>query len=327
MPISERPVLFALPPSEDLGRAVADRLGIAPAPCELRVFEDGERKTRALVSVRGRDVYVLGSLHGDRTESVNDRLCRLLFFTGALADAGAGRVTVVAPYLCYARKDRRTNPRDPVTTQYVARLVEASRADRIVTVDVHDLAAYENAFRIPSEQLIARPLFVERCRQLAGPLAIVSPDPGGFHRAAALRDALEHATGARVELAMLGKHRKGDLVRSEAFVGDVTGRCAVIVDDMIVTGTTLVRAAEACRARGATAVHALASHAVFTPAAAAVLASPLLATVVVTDTVAPGRIELGPAAGKLAILPIAPVLARAIDALHRDASLASLLAE
>ena len=321
-------MLFALAPSEALGRAVADALGLDVSPHELRRFEDGEHKIRPLVSVRGRDVYVACSLYGDARESVDDRLVRLLFFLGALRDAGAARLTVVAPYLCYSRKDRRSNPRDPVSTRYLARLFEASGADRIVTVDVHNRAAFENAFRIPTEHVAANPLFVARCRALGDrPLAVVSPDPGGFHRAEDLRDALERATGATVELAMLGKHRKGGVVRTEAFVGNVEGRVAVIVDDLIVTGTTLVRAAEACRKRGALAVHALATHGVFAAGAAAVLASPLLDSIAITDTVSPDRIDLGAARGKLDTIAIAPLLARAIRTLHDDASLTEVLAE
>ena len=321
-------LLFALAPSEALGRAVAEDYGIELAPCELRRFEDGEIKIRPLVSVRGRDVHVVCSLHGDATESVHDRLCRVLFFAGALRDAGAARITLVAPYLGYARKDRRTNPRDPVTTRYVARLIEVTGTDRLVTVDVHNRAAFENAFRIPTEHLEATPLFVEQCRALGTrPLAVVSPDPGGFHRAEALRDALEAATHTTVELAMLGKHRKAGVVRSEAFVGHVEGRTAVIVDDLIVTGTTLIRAADACRRRGAAAVHAMATHAMFTAAAGGVLASPLIDSLVVTDTVSPERADLGPARHKLAVVSLAPRLARAISALHHERSLTEVLEE
>lgn len=318
--------LFALAPSLALGRAVADELGIALAPHELRRFEDGEQKVRPLSTVRGRDTYVVCSLHGDPGDSVNDRLCRVLFFVGALRDAGARRVTLVAPYLCYARKDRRTNPRDPVTTRYVARLVEAAGADRVVTVDVHNRAAFENAFRIPTEHLEADRLFAERCQTLGTrSLAVVSPDPGGFHRAEALRDVLERATGANVELAMLGKHRKGGVVRTEAFVGNVEGRVAVIVDDLIVTGTTLRRAAEACRKRGASEVHAMATHGMFTAASLDVLASPAIDSVAVTDSVAVERPGVATPRGKLQVLSVAPLLARAIGALHLERSITDVM--
>jgi ribose-phosphate pyrophosphokinase len=313
------PLLFALPPSKALARAT----GLSLAPFELRRFEDGEQKIRPLVSVRGGDVYVMCSLHGNASETVHDRLCRLLFFAGALHDAGAGRITVIAPYLCYSRKDRRTNPRDPVTTRYVARMIESAGVDRIVTVDVHNRAAFENAFRIPTEHLEANPLFAARCRTLGPRLAIVSPDPGGFHRAEALRDMLETATSQPLELAMLGKHRKAGVVRSEAFVGDVEGRVAVIVDDMIVTGTTLARAAEACRLRGATSVHALATHAMFGASAVGVLRTSLLDSITVTDSVMGDRVDLT----NLSVVSIAPLLGRAISVLHEDRSITPLIAD
>ncbi len=326
MTILDQPVVFALTPSESFGRAVAADYGIELAPHELRRFEDGEHKIRPLASVRDRDVYVMCSLYGEPSDSVNDRLCRMLFFVGALRDAGAGRVTLVAPYLCYARKDRRTNPRDPVTTRYVARMIEAAGADRVVTIDVHNRAAFENAFRIPTEHLEANQLFVERCRELgSGAIAVVSPDPGGFHRAEALRDALERDRGQTVELAMLGKHRKGGVVRTEAFVGNVEGRIAVIVDDLIVTGTTLVRAADACRKRGAIAVHAMATHGVFAAATGGVLATPLIDSLVITDSVSPERTELGPARRKLSVASVAPLVARAISTLHRGRSMTELM--
>lgn len=319
-------LLFALAPSEALGRAVAGHCGIAVAAHELRRFDDGEQKIRPLVGVRGRDVFVLCSLYGDASESVHDRLCRLLFFVGALRDAGAARVTVVAPYLCYARKDRRTNPRDPITTRYVAQLFEAAGASRFVTVDVHNLAAFESSFRIETTHLEAKALFVERCRTLGDRgVTVVSPDPGAFHRAEALRDALERVNGASVELAVLGKHRKADVVRTEAFVGEVEGRIAVIVDDMIVTGTTLVRAAQACRSRGAVAVHAMATHGMFSAAAGRILAARMIDSLVVTDTVSPERTDLGESRAKLSVLSVAPLLSRAINALHHDGSIAELL--
>jgi ribose-phosphate pyrophosphokinase len=317
-------MLFALAPSEALGRAVAEDCGIAIAPHELRRFDDGEHKIRPLATVRGRDVYALCSLYGDSGDSVNDRLCRLVFFVGALRDGGAARITIVAPYLCYARKDRRTNPRDPITTRYVAQMMEAAGADRVVAIDVHNLAAFENAFRIETVHLEAKPLFVERCRALGDRLAVVSPDPGGFHRAEALRDAVERATGIGVELAMLGKHRQAGVVRSEAFVGNVEDRIAIVVDDLIVTGTTLVRAADACRKRGASAVHAMATHGVFGPGASTALATPLIDRVVITDAVSPERIDLGAARDKLAVVSIAPLVARAIGALHHDRSISEL---
>lgn len=133
--------IFAPAASRELATAIAHECHITPSRHEERAFEDGEHKIRRLVSVRGADVYVVQSLHDGPEETVNGKLCRLLFFIGALRDAGAGRVTAIAPYLCYARKDGRTKPRDPVMTRYVAMLFEAVGVDRVVTVDVHNPAA------------------------------------------------------------------------------------------------------------------------------------------------------------------------------------------
>ena len=134
--------LFALAATADLGRAVAAALNVPLAAHEERGFEDGEHKVRPLDDVAGNDVYVVQGTHGGPDESANDKLVRLIFFIGALKDAGAARVTAVVPYLAYARKDRRTKPNDPVTTRYVAQMMESVGADCVVTLEVHNPAAF-----------------------------------------------------------------------------------------------------------------------------------------------------------------------------------------
>ena len=135
-------------------------------------------------------------LHSGPSQSAADKLCRLLFFIGALKDAGAARVTAVTPYLCYARKDRRTKARDPVTTRYLAKLFESVGTDMIVTLDVHNPSAFENAFRCRTITATAAPLFVDYAKLLADrPLAVISPDTGGAKRAELFREALEEARG------------------------------------------------------------------------------------------------------------------------------------
>jgi ribose-phosphate pyrophosphokinase len=154
---AERLRLFVLHGTEALGEKIAHSLGCSLAALEERSFEDGEHKIRPLETVAGSDVYVVHSLHGGPEESPNDKLCRLLFFIRALKDAGAARVTAVTPYLCYARKDRRTKANDPVTIRYLATMFEALGVDAIVTLEVHNEAAFENAFRCPSVALSAAP--------------------------------------------------------------------------------------------------------------------------------------------------------------------------
>jgi ribose-phosphate pyrophosphokinase len=323
----QAPLLFAPKHSAALGQSVALALGLALAPSEEREFDGGEHKMRSLVDVRGRDVYVIQSLAGDAQASANDKLCRLLLFIGALHDAGASSITACTPYLCYARKDRRTQSRDPVTTRYVAALFEAVGVDRVVVVDVHDLAAFQNAFRCRTEHLEAKVLFVAHFAPLlAGrEVAVVSPDAGGAKRAERFRQGLAWALGRDVPLAFLEKQRSAGVVGGEAVVGEVAGRAVVVLDDLVSTGTTLCRAARACRERGAAAVYAAATHGLFVGGAPELWAEPGLAQVVVTDGVPPFRVDPARAGEKLVVLEIAPLLAAAIERLHGGGSIVELL--
>lgn len=318
--------LFALRATNDLGMKIADALEQPLASHEERDFEDGEHKTRPLDNVRGTDVYVVQSLHGGPTESANDKLCRLLFFIGALKDSGAARVTALVPYLCYARKDRRTKPGDPVTTRYVAGLFEAVGTDAIVTLEVHNPAAFENAFRRPTVTLTAAPLFVEYCRTLSQEnLCVISPDPGGTKRAELFREALEAAVGKPVGKGFADKHRSAGIVTGDLFVGDVAGTTALIIDDLISTGGTLLRAARAARKAGARRVIALVTHGLFMPGAAEVIGDPAIDRLVVTDTVPPFRLDANAPRDKIDTLHAAPLLAETIRRLHEGLALTDLM--
>jgi ribose-phosphate pyrophosphokinase len=254
-------------------------------------------------------------------------MLRLLFFVAAVRDAGAARVTAVIPYLGYARKDRRTKPRDPVTTRYVAQLFEAVGTDCVVTLDVHNLAAFENAFRCRTVHLEAAPRFVaELAPDLADlPVTVVSPDAGGIKRAEAFRLRLEGVLGRPVGSAFAEKHRSGGIVSGAGFVGPVDGRIAIVVDDLIAGGTTVARAARACRDRGAARVIAVASHGVFAPTAPDVLGGPDVDRVLVTDSIPAQSMPAGPFAAKLRRLGVAPLIAEAIARLHTGGSLSALL--
>jgi len=319
--------LFAIGATHGYGERVARCLGISLGQLEERSFVDGEHKVRPLENVRGDDVYVLHSLYGDAQQSVNDKLIRLLFLIGALKDAGAASVSAVVPYLCYARKDRRTKSRDPVSTRYVARLVESVGADRIITMDVHNLAAYENAFRIPNENLQARPLIVEALsgRLLAEPgaqVTVLSPDLGGIKRAESFRAALEARIGRRVENAFVEKYRSAGVVSGGTLVGNVADRIVIMVDDLIASGTTLARAAQACRDAGAATVYAAASHGAFAPNAADVLAAGGFASILVTDTIDAAHLRGAPAG--LEVVSTAELFAAVIRAVHDGGSISAL---
>jgi len=322
----QRLCLFSLHASAALGSAVAAGLNRPLAAHEEREFEDGEHKTRPLEAVRGADVFVLQSLHGGAEQSANDKLCRLLFFIGALKDAGAARVTAVVPYLCYARKDRRTKPNDPVTTRYVASLFEAVGTDAVITLDVHNPAAYENAFRCPTVALTAAPLFVEYVKGLREKrLCVVSPDPGGTKRADVFREALEAALGQPIGKAFADKRRSEGVVSGDLFIGDVQGATALVIDDLISTGGTLVRAARAARKAGAKSVIALVTHGLFMPGAEVALADPSIDRIAVTDAVPFSPPQGEAARAKIDTLTVAPLLAECIRRVHAGDTLTDLL--
>jgi ribose-phosphate pyrophosphokinase len=321
-------LLFALHATRDLGVRVAQALGGTLSAHEEREFEDGEHKVRPLESVRGHDVYVLQALYADGAQGVNDKLLRLLFFLGCLRDAGAARVTAVLPYLAYARKDAKTQPRDPVTTRYVAQLFEAVGVDRVVALDVHNPAAFQNAFRCRTEHLTTTRLFAEHFAALlrdAKRVAVVSPDAGGVKRAERLRQALGRALRREdIGLGFLEKARAKGVLRGGRLVGEVDGAAAIILDDMIVTGGTLAHAAQACRAAGAARVFAAAAHGLFVGDTARLFAAEEIESIVVTDSVPPFRLAPDVAA-RLTVLSVAPLLAEAIRRLHANGSLVELL--
>jgi ribose-phosphate pyrophosphokinase len=251
---------------------------------------------------------------------------RLLFFLGALRDASAGRITAVIPYLCYARKDRRTKSRDPVSTRYVAAMLETVGADRVLTLDVHNLAAYENAFRIRADHLEAKRLFVEEFVPRIGrePVVVVSPDVGGVKRAEAFRQALSRRLGREAGGAFLEKYRSAGVVSGEAVVGDVEGGIAIILDDLISTGGTIARAVAACRSRGARAVYAAATHGIFVGAAGRMVADPGLERLIVTHD-SPFRLDPALVRDKLTVLDTSPLFAEAIRRIHTGGSVVELV--
>jgi ribose-phosphate pyrophosphokinase len=326
-PPAMRKMLFALHGSTDLGSRIAAALGEKLAAHEERDFEDGEGKIRPLENVAGADVYVVHSLFGGPDRSANDKLCRLLFFIGALKDAGARRVTAVAPYLCYARKDRRTKAFDPVTTRYVASLFEAVGTDTIVTLDVHNPAAFENAFRCRTVALTAAPIFVDHLKEIGpGEICVVSPDAGGVKRAETVREALEARLQRPVGKAFVDKHRSGGVVSGDLFVGEAKGATAIIIDDLISSGTTLLRAAHAAKRAGVRNAIALVTHGLFMEGAEAAVADSAIERLIATDSVPPFRVKAGTARDKIAILPCGPLLAEAISRLHENEPLSDLLA-
>lgn len=308
-------LLFAPKASFSLAKCVTEALGIPLAPSEEREFDGGEHKMRPLVDVCHEDVFVLQSLYGETSASANDKLCRLLFFAGALKDAGAERVTAVTPYLAYARKDRRTQPGDPVTTRYIAALMEAVGIDRVITLEIHNEAAFDNAFRCHTVRLeAAEVLAAAIADELGGqPVVVMSPDIGGIKRTQRFRECLVRTLTRDVDLAFMEKRRASGVVSGEAVVGDLNGRAVIIYDDMIASGGTILRASQAAREAGARSVLVAAAHAAFVPAAVQLFESHVADRVLVTDSVVL-RPEFTRWLGTgLRICSVAPLLARTIQ--------------
>jgi ribose-phosphate pyrophosphokinase len=305
-------LLFDLTPFHSLGRDVAQAAGYPVASLEVRFFRGGQHKMRPVVSVRGHDVFVIGSLNASEGLSANDHLVRMLFFIAACRDHGAARVTAVTPWLPYARKDRVTRARDPVSSRYVAQLFEAVGTHTRVTVDVHNLSAFQNGFRCRTINFDTCRLFSTKVASQAGdaPVTIMSPDLGGAKRAELLRQSVERARNKAAGFAVVEKHRSGGVIVGDLFAGEVADPDVWIVDDMIESGETMLRAVRACRARGARSVRMLATHALCNAQETKRLLDPAVTSLTVTDTAA----SLAPEADdpRLRTLSVAPMLGRCL---------------
>ena len=313
---------FALHESRDLALAVSHHACLPLAALEERDFEGGEFKLRPLEPVRDRTTYVLQCLSATAEASVCERLVRLLFLLHGLRDAGAVRRVALLPYLTFARKDRRTQIRDPVNSRYIAQMLEAAGVDRVVTLDVHNPAALDNSFRVPVDHLSALPMMVDHfaTHLPEAQLTVASPDVGGVKRAQIFRELLEARIERNVDLAFFEKRRAQGVVSGNALVGSVKDRTVIIIDDLCATGNTLIHAADICNHAGAQSVYAAVTHAPYGPGIAAVVAAESLAGVVTTDSVGPLA-----SAGKLTVLSIAPLFGEAVQRMLSGRPIAPLL--
>jgi ribose-phosphate pyrophosphokinase len=282
---------------------------------DARTFANGEIYARYDESVRGADVFVIQS----HTFPINEWLMEQLIMVDALKRASVKRITVVAPFYPYGRQDKKGRGREPISARLVADLYKAAGADRIMSVDLH-AAQIQGFFDGPVDHLFAMPVLLEHFQAILDPatLTVVSPDMGRVRVADIWSDKL----GA--PLAIIHKRRDPlipNKVTVHEIVGEVDGRVCLLVDDMIDTGGTIVKAAEALKQAGATRVVVAATHAIFSDPAAELLQSSAIDSVVVTDTLPIPEEKRFPT---LTILPIAPLIARAIYEVFDDGSVTSM---
>ena len=298
------------PLAEAIGRYIDVPLGQA----EIGRFSDGEVQVEITENVRGGDVFVIQSI----CTPGNDHLMELLLMLDAFKRASARRITAVVPYYGYARQDRKVAPRVPISAKLVADLITTAGASRVLTVDLH-AGQIQGFFDVPVDNVYATPVLLEYLRGRIGrrDVTVISPDAGGVERARAFAKRLD------ANLAIIDKRRaRPNEVAEMQIIGEVDGRVAVIVDDMVDTAGTLSAAAEAVRGAGAPLVLACATHPVLSGNAIPRLAQSSIDELIVTDT-----IPLRPEATKLAklhVLSVAPLLGEAIRRTHEEASISSL---
>ena len=297
------------PIAEEICKFVEIPLGRA----EVTHFSDGEIYVEINENVRGVNTFVIQST----CTPVNQALMELLIMIDALKRASAGSIIAVIPYFGYARQDRKTKPRTPITAKLVADLISSAGADRVVAMDLH-AGQIQGFFNIPFDHLYGMPVFIEEFRQMGlSDVVVVSPDAGGVERARA------YSKRMNATMAIIDKRRSAPNV-SEVMhvVGDVKGKNAIIVDDIIDTAGTLCNAARAVMDAGAKSVKACASHPVFSGEAIERIEASPLTRVVVTNTIPLS--EAGKASSKIKVLSVGRLLGEAVKRIHHGDSISSL---
>ncbi len=296
-----------------LGEEIARFLGIPLGRAHLARFSDGEVWFQIQDNVRGADVFVVQPTG----PPVNENLMELLVMLDAFKRSSASRITAVLPYYGYARQDRKDKPRVPISAKLVADLLSAAGTNRVLTMDLHS-AQIQGFFNTPVDHLFAAPVIIEHVMRLRLPkLTVVSPDAGGVERARAYAKRLEAA------LAIVDKRRESpNVAEIHNVVGDVDGRTALVVDDMVDTGGTLAKVAQALKNAGAREVLASATHAVLSGSAMEKIEESPLSRLIVTDSIP--LPEEKRRSDKIVVLSIAELMGKAIRNIHEEASVTSL---
>ena len=314
------PLIFSGTSNRELAEKIAKRMQTRVGNALVDRFKNNECRIEIRENVRGAEVFVLQSICNSPAGSVNDSLMELLLMIDALRRASANRITAVVPYYGYAKQDKKTKGREPISAKLVANMLETAGAERLVTLDLH-AAQIQGFFNIPVDNLTAAPTLCNYLKNqgLQGnSVVVVSPDAGGVPRAETFAKRLKST------LAVIIKRRpQPDVSEVTGIVGDVQGKVAVVVDDMISTGGTLVKAAEALINEGATDVYTLATHGIFAGDAVKQFANSPIRRVIVTDTI-PRNDSLDADGGKIEQQSIAQILADAIKRITSNRSVSEL---
>ncbi|MGE5084962.1 MAG: ribose-phosphate diphosphokinase [Bacillota bacterium] len=278
--------IFGLGSSRVLAASVAECLGLELEPLDEEIFPDGEGKVRPLNSVTGKDVVLFQSMSNEPGKSPDQKITEMLILLSLCKDYGVRSVTAILPYFSYSRSDQRKDFQDPLVLKYLAHLYEAAGLQRILTLDVHNIAAFENAFHCLCLNLEAAPIFCEHVKQmhLSGPVVVMSPDLGGLKRAEKFRKILEISLGQPVSSVFLEKYREKEGLFGSTSLSSVKGSNVLIYDDMISTGKTVLRAAQALHQAEARSVTVLATHGLFSEKKDELLNSDLVDQFIVTDS-------------------------------------------
>jgi ribose-phosphate pyrophosphokinase len=318
--VIQPPLIFSGTSNRELAEKIAKRMQTRVGNALVDRFKNNECRIEIRENVRGAEVFVLQSICNSPAGSVNDSLMELLLMIDALRRASANRITAVVPYYGYAKQDKKTKGREPISAKLVANMLETAGAERLVTLDLH-AAQIQGFFNIPVDNLTAAPTLCNYLKNqgLQGNnVVVVSPDAGGVPRAETFAKRLKST------LAVIIKRRpQPDVSEVTGIVGDVQGKVAVVVDDMISTGGTLVKAAEALINEGATDVYTLATHGIFAGDAVKQFANSPIRRVIVTDTI-PRNDSLDADGGKIEQQSIAQILADAIKRITSNRSVSEL---
>ena len=311
-------MLFAGRSHPVLAQKIADQLNIELGDVKLKTFANGETYCRYRESIRGADVFIVQTCFGRAT---NDFLWELQIMIQAAKLASANRITAIMPWFPYSRQDKKSAPREPITAKLLADVLDAAGADRVLTMDLH-AGQIQGFFRIPVDHMTALPLFARYYRETLGlhgeGVVAVSPDPGRAKMATKFAQMLD------ADFALMNKERPDhDVAAVTEVVGDVKGKVAIMSDDIIVTGGTLVAGAQALLAAGATKVYACATHGLFPDDALEKLTDSELAGFAVTDTVPVPELRRP---DKLTVLTISGILAETIENVFSDESVSAIFA-